>query len=366
MHIAVDGNEANVAEQVGVSVYAYNLLRYFQKQATAEIQFTVFLRKPPLDFLPAPIRYFQYRVVSGPFLWSAVFLPLELYRLRRFDCFFSPAHYSPKFCPAPLIVTIHDLSYFYFPDEFLKKDLYKLKNWTAASVKKAAKIIAVSKNTKKDIVKFYAVPDETIEVVYNGYEKTAVTTAAVKIQTTLLPSRKYILYVGTLQPRKNLAILLTTFAKFQRLHSDYQLVIAGKKGWLYDQIFQKVNDLGIANSVVFPGYVSDEELIYLYRRAFCSVMPSLYEGFGIPILEAMSYGCPVISSFSSSLSEIGGEASLYFDPQDEEDLLEKLAELKSNPALAKDLVTKGKARVKLFSWEKCARETLEIIKSIGK
>ncbi len=362
MIIGVDANEANVSEKVGVSVYTLKLLEYFQKKAAKNQEFIVFLKNKPSSDLPAETEFFNYAVIHGDFLWSQTFLPLELYKRKalgqRIQVFFSPAHYIPRFCPVPAVVAIHDLSYFYYPDEFLKKDLYQLKNWTKYSVEKAKKVIAVSKTTKKDIIKFYQVPEEKIEVIYNGYEKTS------PQHPSLIKEKKkgqYILYAGTLQPRKNIDTLIEAFYKFRKNYPEFKLVIVGKKGWLYEHIFKKVDELNLKKEVVFKGYVSDDELSVLYRDAFCFVMPSLYEGFGIPIVEAMSFGCPVISSFTSSLPEVGGDACLYFDPRSPQELAKKLKKLTENRKLRSDLIKKGRERIKLFSWQKCAEETLKVI-----
>lgn len=369
MIIGIDGNEANVEKSVGVSVYTQNLLYWFQKWSNKHTQFKVFLRQKPLPTLPKQTDYFKYQVVKGNFLWSQLFLPLNLYFLNKIDIFFSPAHYTPRFCSSPLIVTIHDLSYFYYPEEFLKKDLYQLKNWTKYSVEKAKKVIAVSKTTKKDLMKWYNLPEEKIEVIYNGFEKLKIKNLGFDLpdgrqdKNLKLKIKNYLLFVGTLQPRKNLLVLIDAFDKFVKTNKDFKLIITGKKGWLYEKIFQKVKDLKLEKKIVFTDHVSDDKLTWLYKNAFCLIMPSLYEGFGIPLLEAMSNNCPVISSFSSSLPEIGGDACLYFDPQDSDDLLDKINQLITNEQLRNDLVQKGKERVRLFSWKKSAEETLKVIKS---
>jgi len=360
MIIGVDGNEANVTKRVGVSFYCLNLLYYFKKKSHEKIRFVVYLKNKPLEDLPKENSNFKYRVVPGKFLWSQVFLPLDLLIHRKINIFFSPAHYTPKFCPVPTIVTIHDLSFLYYPGDFLKKDLYKLVNWTKESIKKVNKIIAVSKTTKKDIVKEYDVDENKIEVIYNGYEKDIKILGGTNKFKSVF-NKPFILYVGTLQPRKNIATLIQSFAMFNKIYPTYELIIAGKKGWMYKQIFNEVVDLGLDKKVFFTDYVSDKQLAFLYRNAFCFVLPSLYEGFGIPILEAMSFDCPVISSFSSSLSEIGSDACLYFDPKNPNDLKEKFIELKENDNLRKDLIIKGKKRVKNFSWESCAKQTLDVI-----
>lgn len=365
MIIGVDGNEANVTEKVGVSVYTLRLLEHFAKTAHKNVSFVIFLKHQPNGDLPKQNEYFNYRVVSGSVLWSQVFLPIELYTRNTFgekiDIFFSPAHYIPRFSPVPLIVTIHDLSYFYFPDEFLKKDLYQLTNWTKYAVEKAKRVISVSNTTKKDIIKFYQSPEEKIEVIYNGYERK--NSKLANFAPRKLNNKEYILYVGTLQPRKNIETLFSAFKKFSDLNPRFKLIIAGKKGWLYERIFEKAKNLQLDKKIKFVGYVSDENLTTLYKNAFCFVLPSLYEGFGIPILEAMSFSCPVISSFASSLPEVGADACLYFDPKSADDLLDKLIELKENKNMRAELIQKGKKRIQMFSWRTCAEKTLKVITS---
>src|SRR3989344_1437131 len=367
MIIGIDGNEANVVEKVGVSFYTLKLLEHFQKKDDRDLQFIVFLKSKPSNDLPRPNAHFTYSIISGNFLWSQTFLPLELYKRKAFgqniQVFFSPAHYVPRFCPIPVVVTIHDLSYFYYPDEFLKKDLYQLKNWTEYSIKKARTVIAVSNTTKKDIVKFYHTPDEKIDVVYNGGPPRHSERSEKSLNRFKLTQQKYILFVGTLQPRKNVDVLLESFTLFRKGTPGFKLVLVGKKGWLYEHIFKRVEDLGLKKDVIFTGYLKDDQVSMLYKKAFCFVMPSLYEGFGIPLLESMSHGCPVISSFASSLPEIGGNACLYFDPKDPQELLEKLVILKNNQELRKDLIQKGKERTKLFSWQKCADQTLQVLRN---
>lgn len=361
MRIGIDGNEANVEKKVGVSNYVFELIHYFHTKTDTSTQFVIYLKDKPRHDFPLPDKHFQYRIVKGDFLWSQLFLPIYLYLKKEMDVFFSPAHYAPRFCPVPTVVTIHDLSFFYYPDEFLKKDLYQLKNWTQYSIEKANKIIAVSKNTKKDVMNYYHIPKNKIEVIYNGFSDAI----PPPLRGGISPHQKpYILYVGTIQPRKNLDTLITAFHLLLKEKSDYSLVIAGKKGWLYEKIFDHVKILNLEDKIIFTGYISDEEKATLYENASLFVLPSLYEGFGIPILEAMNSGCPVISSLSSSLPEIGGDACLYFDPKNPKELKEKMIHVIENSEFRKELVKKGKERVQLFSWQKCGQETLQVIKML--
>lgn len=382
--IIIDGNEANVKHKVGVSVYTLHLLHEFKKYASNDLRFCVYLRDDPGLHMPKENQYFRYRIVWGPILWLKLFLPIALYldelrqNLRKFlrlstidlYAYFAPAHYAPSYIPksCKLIVTVHDLAYILFPKEFLKNDLNKLTKWTAESVFRANKVITVSQNTKKDVMEFYKLPDNLVKTVHNGYS--AQDTKVDHKQTILVAGRnygiepyKYFLYVGTLQPRKNLGKLLYAFAMFAKEKEDYRLVIAGKEGWMYDEILNLAQKLKIEKIVHFVGYVSDQDKAVLYSKATSLVFPSLYEGFGLPILEAFSAGCPVISSNSSCLPEIAGNGALYFDPQNPNDILNKMREIESSLPLRHNLIEAGERQLLKFSWETCGKKTLEVILS---
>lgn len=369
MLIGIDGNEANVENKVGVSMYTFNLLHEFYKVADLSTQFVIYLRAAPASDLPKETEYFTYVVVPGSFAWSQFFFPLYLFTHKRPDVLFCPAHYIPRFCPVKTVVTIHDVAYFYYPNEFLKKDLYKLKNWTKYALDKSSKVISVSKNTKKDIVKFYHIPDNKVSVIHNGFNLPLPPTSPPSSSSPSSPSSphplsNYILYIGTLQPRKNIPTLIHAFVIVKKTHPDLSLVIAGKKGWLYDEIFETVTKLGLEKSVIFTGYISEKEKNELYKNAAAFVLPSLYEGFGNTALEALSQGTPMLVSNNSSLPEVCGDACLYFDPTDTIDIAKKIDQILSDQRLRKDIKTKGKERVKQFSWETCGRETLNLLKLV--
>jgi len=359
MNIGIDGNEANVDMHVGVSIYTLELLNHFSKLKRPDVKCIIFLRDEPNNHMPQENDHFTYEVIPAKILWSQIFLPYHLLFRSDITVFFAPAHYAPRFLKQPVVVTIHDLSYIKYPNEFLKKDLYKLNNWTKYSIMKARNIIAVSKTTKKDILNHFQLPENDVTVIYNGFSKTniSVKPSSDVLKKYEIKNKKYLLYVGTLQPRKNVPTLIESYKEFREQHPEFKLVLVGKKGWMFDAIYAKVQELNLEEHVIFTGFESDEALNTLYKNAFCFVLPSFYEGFGIPILEAMSVGCPVITSHASSLPEIGGEACLYFDPNDKNDLSEKLEKLIANKQLYATLITQGKKRVKEYSWSKCAEET---------
>ncbi len=359
MIIGVDGNEANVTNRVGVSTYTFEMLSYFQKSASDTQRFIVYLKKPAVPNLPEETSFFQYRVVKPDVIWSQMSLPVDLFLNKKPDVFFSPAHYAPRVSPVPTIVTIHDLAYKFFPNEFLSSDLYKLNKWTEYSVKKASKVVCVSEHTRKDLLKFYPEVTNKTSVVLNGYRSQKSIRSIKSAANTKTP---YVLFVGTIQPRKNITTLIESFEKFVETHPDFELKIVGKKGWIYTETLSRIESSSASKQIKYFGFVPEAELATLYQNAYATVLPSLYEGFGLPVLEAMSHGSPVIASNTSSLPEVGGDAVLYCNPDDSKtivDALEKLQDVK----LRKSLSLKAKKQLLKFSWDSCAEATLNIIKS---
>lgn len=367
MIIGIDGNEANVEKRVGIGKYAFELLQQFEQFEISNLEFVIYLKSRPLEDLPKEREGWQYRVVGPSKLWTQFGLPLDLYLNKpRPNVFFSPTHYAPRFSPIPTAISIMDLSYIHYPEMFRKSDFLQLRNWTAYSVKKAAKVFTISQASKNDIIKCYHIEPSKVVVTYPGVK--------IKTQMSKLLKEKYdigggyILFVGTLQPRKNIVRLIEAHSILIRQLADPNilLVIVGKKGWLYEEILEAPKKFGIEDKVKFLEFVPDDNLPLLYKNAICFILPSLYEGFGLPVLEAMHYGTPVIVSNVSSLPEAGGEAVLYVDPTDTNDIAKKMAMLINNEKLRKELIKKGYKQVKKFSWGKTARETLKVLEEIAK
>jgi len=263
-----------------------------------------------------------------------------------------------------------DLSYLHFPGMFRKQDLYQLKNWTAYSVKKAKKILTISKASRDDIIKYYQVPEEKVVVTYPGIDRVSSIKYKQSFSSNKVSSMEnirkkygiegdYILSVGTLQPRKNYIRLIEAFSTLTP--NPYTLVIVGKPGWLFEEIYQAPKKFGVEKKVKFLNYVPDEDLPGLYKGAICFVLVSLYEGFGIPVLEAMANSCPVVASNVSSLPEVVGKAGILVDPHNIEDIARGIKEALTR---RNELVKKGLHQYRQFSWEKCAKETLEVLKNV--
>lgn len=371
MLVGIDANEANVEKRVGIGEYAFEMLENLSqiqdsRLKTEDLQFRIYLKEKQKEQLPKEQVGWKYRVVGPKKFWTQIGLPFDLFTHNpKPDVFLTLTHYAPRFCPCPSVVSIMDLSYLFYPELFRPNDLYQLKNWTSYSVRKAKKVVTISQSSKNDIIKQYAVPSEKVAVVYPGIKQESGSMNQKSSIEDLKKKHKitgnFILFVGTLQPRKNIERLIEAFSKIAPHNKDLQLVIVGKKGWLYEQILEAPKKFGVQEDVRFLDFISNEELPALYQAATCFVLPSLYEGFGLPVLEAMKYGCPVATSNISSLPEAGGDAALYFDPKDTSDIAEKIHRLVSDEKLREEFREKGFKQVKKFSWNKAASQLLEIV-----
>ncbi|OGH39284.1 MAG: hypothetical protein A3B44_02265 [Candidatus Levybacteria bacterium RIFCSPLOWO2_01_FULL_38_21] len=367
-------NKNGLPNRVGSGQYCFELLLGFHK-IDKKNEYVIYLPKSPTLDLPKETKNWHYEVIKGRTLWTLMSLSKMLFlKKEKLDVFFSPTHYLPLYTPCPSVISILDVSYLHFPSLFKKKDLYQLKLWGKFSIGKAKKIITISKSSKNDIIKEYGVSEKKVAVVYPGIKQVSSLPAGkvgIKYQALSMGDLKkkfgidkeFILFVGTLQPRKNLERLIEAFCLLKK--KDLQLIVIGKRGWMYEAILEAPKKYRVEDKVLFLENVTDEELPVFYQNALCFVLPSLYEGFGLPVLEAMRYGCPVITSNASSLPEAGGDAALYFDPESVEDIVEKIEKVISSEELREEMIKKGHQQIKKFSWEKTARETLKVLQELG-
>lgn len=365
MNIGIDGNEANQVNRVGVGQFAYNVIDQLEK-IDRDNSYTIYLKEKPLPDLPKERVGWKYLVFGPSKLWTQIALPFKLFTQKeKIDIFYSPSHYSPRFSPVPTIISIMDLWHHRHPEQFNKKDLYQLTKWESYSVKQASHIITISEFSKKEIINVYNTPADMVTVAYPGYSQ--YTTHNTQHETEKIKKKfkikdDYLLYLGTLQPKKNIEGLVKAFALLAAGYPAVTLVIAGKKGWLYEKIFTQVKELKLENKVIFTGFVSEEEKPYLIAGAETFILSSFYEGFGIPVLEAMSLGVPVVASKEGSLPEAGGKAATYCDPYSVETVSEAIKKvLDLNERQRDEIIRDGKRRVEKFSWEKCAQKVLKAI-----
>lgn len=371
MKIWIDGYEANVPQRLGSSQVAFQLLKSLE-EIDKRNEYSVLLPKSPMHDLPREREGWRYKVLRPRRLWTRIALPLALYSVYpQPDLIFSPTHYIPRFSPIKRVVTIFDLSFLHFPETFKKNDLWQLKNWTEYSIKNSSAILTISKSTRDDIVKEYSVSGDKITVAYPGYDQRIFKPSSSKDSIEEVKRRyktgdSYIIYIGTIQPRKNLERLIEAFSETK----GFNLVIVGKttgegrQGWMFEDILKKPRELGIDDKVVFTGFVPEEDLVYLLNGAVAYINPSLYEGFGIPVVEAMACGVPVLVSNTSSLPEVVGKAGVMFDPYSVEKMRDAMKEVVENEKIRKDLSEKGLEQAGKFSWEGMAKEVLKVFEDL--
>jgi glycosyltransferase involved in cell wall biosynthesis len=356
-------NSEGIPNRVGSSEYCYQLLLSLNK-IKDENGYFIYLPVNPSKDLPKESENWKYEVFTAKRLWTLLGLGSKLSgNPEKLSVFFSPTHYLPLKTEVPSVISILDVSYLHFPDLFNKKDLFQLKLWGKYSIKKARKIITISEASKNDIIKMYGVSEGKISVVYPAAKPKFEPKLTMKdLQKDFGISDNYILFVGTLQPRKNVEKLIEAFSKLE--NKDLQLVIIGKKGWQYEDILAAPKKFGVEGRVKFLHSVTDEQLPAFYKNAKMFILPSLYEGFGLPVIEAMQYGTPVITSNVSSLPEAGGDAALYVDPKDVGDIAGKMQKLLDDESLRAEMIGKGKRQAGKFSWEKTAAETLKVLEGV--
>jgi len=267
----------------------------------------------------------------------------------------------------PTVLTVHDLIFRLFPEHHKRLNLWYLNATMPLYCRHASAIIAVSEATKHDLMRWYGVPAEKITVIHEAaapHFKPATPEQVAAVRERYGLPEHYILRVGTIEPRKNLERLLDALQLLQRSDSTIRLVVVGSKGWLYRRFFKKLHGSGLRHTVILTGHVRDTDLPAIYSGATLLVEPSLYEGFGLPLLEAMACGTPVVCSDTSSLPEVAGDAACYFDPRESAAMAEAIGEVWRDSSLRDTMRHNGLLRAAQFSWERAAQETLAVYRTL--
>ncbi len=371
MIIGIDASRAFKRNKTGVEWYAYEVIRQMVKSAPKNARFALYCDKifGNRDSIPMEECYPYFKYLRWPFkyLWTQGRLSLEML-FHPPDVLFVPASAMPIIHPKNTIAAVHDVGFMKFPEAYGKWQRRYLK-WSARfAARHAKKIITISEFSKREIVKYFGADKKKIAVIPLACDKQKfrVINDQQKINSVLRKykiSRPYILFVGRLEKKKNIAGLVKSFLR-ENKRSRCKLVLAGAKGYGWAEAGELIRKNNIQNDVIIAGYVSDEDLPYLYNGAELFILPSLYEGFGMPILEAMACGVPVIASNTTSCPEVAGRAAVLVNPNDSQRLAEKMAEILGDSEMRDRLRGRGLERVKEFSWEKCGRETLDIIRNL--
>ncbi|MDB5080786.1 MAG: glycosyl transferase group 1 [Chloroflexi bacterium] len=379
MRIAINANLVSFSgtyRQAGVSKYTELLINYLGRVDPANQYLIYFGNGPrPDDFAAAP----NFRLIRSRFntekpvtriAWEQFIAPFRLLRDKP-ALLHCPVNVMPLLALAPTVITIHDLGFIRFPERYKKLKRFYLHALTALSARRATHLITPSEAIRQEVIELLKISPERVTVIAEGVSEDFQPLPAEAVekfrQEKGLPA-KFVLYVGTLEPRKNLPLLIRAFARWRKEHpaeaAGVRLVLGGAKGWFYEEIFRLVEELGLRNWTDFPGYLREEELPLWYNSARCFVYPSIYEGFGLPPLEAMACGCPVITSNTSSLPEVVGEAGWLVSPDDETGLTTALNQLLTDDSTWTSYREKGLLQAAKFTWQEAARQTLRIYRQI--
>ncbi len=359
MRIAIDARLVSYIEG-GTSRYTVSLVRAMAALGTSHELVVLEGRKSKGN--PGWPEDVERRLLRTPphHRYEQMALPLELLALGA-DLLHSPDFIPPFRRPCRSVITIHDLAFLRYPD-LLTPESSRYYGQVGRAVKSADQVIAVSEATRRDVLELLKADLAKVTVVYEAAGDDCVPLPEAEVAAHRrrlgLPER-FILFVGTIEPRKNVPVLLKAFARtWKKLRVP--LVVVGRKGWLYDEVFRTKEALGLGDEVTFVGPVNGGQLVYYYNAADCLVLPSLYEGFGLPVLEAMACGKPVVTSNVSSLPEIVGDAGLTVAPADEEGLADAIVKVLSDDGLSGYLSQQGLRRARRFSWDRAARETFAV------
>ena len=390
MRIGIDARSILNPEKnpaIGVGHYTYQLIRHLlrlDQRNQYELFFDYRVRQKDVKKFSKPntkVKYFPWSDYKK-YLPGAYSEILGLATLSRKD--FDVLHITSPDARVPLgyrgkvVCTFQDLAVYKFPKHFPQVKRIKAKYNRHAMATRADKLIAVSENTKKDLMELFSIPEEKISVIHNAiderfFQEIPFDDSQIKedLKDRFRIERDYILFVGTLEPIKNITRLIHAFKIFKERNKkngndkNYQLALAGKKGWLTNEYLQTVKDCGLENDVKFLGYVEGEDLKKLMKGAKLFVMPSLYEGFGMTMLEAMACKIPCLVSDIDPLKQIAGNSVEYVNPHDIEELATKMKKIIENDQRKNELIRLGFERAKNFSWKKCARKTLEIYEAVA-
>lgn len=361
-----------IAYGTGVSVYTYNLIKAMAK--ISDHEFVLLKDKHYTSDLTRNFRCIN--LPNSRKLWRKVafgssFLK-KIQRKEKFDIIHDPSQIGPFLfnLGSKNLLTIFDVTPLKFKEYHATQSYLLHKYFLPITLRNIDKIITISLSSKNDILHFYKVPDSKVEIIYLAaediYKKIENEGELVQIRQKYGFPPKFILYVGTLEPRKGIDALLKSFAQIKHKLPDYKLVIVGRKGWQYAHIFKLVSKLQISERVIFTGYVPKEDLPYLYNLAELFVYPSRYEGFGLPVLEAMACGCPVVTCETSSITEIADSKSVVLvRPNDPIMLAKSILNIIQHTELRENLVIEGFQRAKDFSWEKTARKTINVYEQLA-
>ncbi len=357
MKIAIDASRYGHKSATGVEWYSFHIINHLIR-ANKEHEFLLYCREK-IDI--EENEKVKVQVIKNKRLWTILGLTNRIFKDKP-DCLFVPSHTLPLFLPKKSVIMIHDLAFKRYRSSYKTFQYLYLDLTTRFAVKFASKILVPSIATKNDLIKFYQCDPFKISTIYHGFDANEYFEKQDLNKSERFSSKKpFLLFVGRIESKKNISKILGVFEKLKEKFSDLSLILAGKAGVGFSEIEKQIQSLKNTKDIFLPGYISEEEKKYLYKNAVCFVFPSLFEGFGFPVLEAFASKCPVVCSDSGSLPEVCGDACLLSANNDEKAIHDNIVELLNSEELREKMIQKGISRLKLFDWEKCAENTLKAL-----
>ena len=362
--IGVDASRSSVKQKTGTEYYSYELIKNLVK--SNDHIFRLY-SKEELKYIEKKTNI-EFKVMRFPRLWSQIRLSAEMISNPP-SVLFEPAHTIPLLHPKKTVVTLHDVGFRYFPELYTPLERYYHHIFMKFSVKHATKIIAISHATKNDLIKMYGADPKKIEVIYHGFdsEKYLPSSNLEGVSAKTKELGQYIFFIGRIEAKKNIKNMVRAYGILRENPKiNHKLVLAGRGGYLYEEIKEEILNLPekIRNDVVELGYVEDERVSELMRNASVFFFPSYFEGFGMPLVEAMASGVPVVASNTTSIPEIIQTAGLLSDPDDPKIFAQNLTKIILDKRMRENFIKLGLERARFFTWEKCAAETLSAIDSV--
>lgn len=366
MIIGIDASRYGHEKSTGVEWYSFNIVNeILELEDGGEDEIRLYSREK-LEIV-GKSQKIKNVVLEANRFWTLKKLSKEM-RKNPPDVLFVPSHTLPLSLPKRTVITIHDVAFRFIKEAYSFAQYHHL-NWsTKFAVKRSSKIIVPSQATKNDLIQIYKCPAEKITVIHHGFSRPAEVDDVIFQESEIFkhfeinPQMKYLLFVGRLESKKNLVGVVEAFAEFQKEHADFKLILAGKRGVGFAEILKKINELELMHKVIMPGYITEEEKAALYKHCQVFVFPSLYEGFGFPLLEAFYYKKPILTSKIAATREVCGESAWYVDPYKVEEIAVGMKALVEDENLVKSFTESGFERLKMFDWRAAARDTLKVIK----
>ena len=373
MVLGIDASRCGASNGTGVEAYSTAIVRAILKELSVSthpkfdqvVLYTPHHLSP--EILGGRYSFVRQRVIPFPRLWTQVRLSAEMVHEEP-DVLFIPSHVLPLIHADKSVVTIHDTAFVHFPKSysFFQRKYLTFTTWL--TVREAKKIVVPSEATKRDLMETFTCPENKISVVLHGFEGSPHVESKKDMELLqefgLDMDSKYIFYIGRLEEKKNLVRLVRAFMKFKKKFPEWRLVLAGNRGFGFEKLFQEVEKNDLWDSVMMPGYITDEERSVLYRHCQFVAFVSLAEGFGFPVLEAASFGKSVLASDIAALREVGGSALTYCNPLDENKIFEGLVAMAHRDNSSGDSENILGKLVKKYSWEKAGKETLRVLESV--